>query len=167
MNQPAIRELGAMKIVGVGGNFISVLSPDHTNMPVIPRLWDEYGKRRAEIAGGEPDASLGVVMGLPEEERSHPDEFHYIAGHEVASLDAVPDGMEGKEIPPATYAIFTHRGPIARIGEIYGYIYGEWLPTSEYGRATGPEFELYDGRFRHDAADSEMDIYIPIVPKEA
>jgi AraC family transcriptional regulator len=74
--------------------------------------------------------------------------------------------MEGKTIPPATYAVFTHHGPITRLGETYGHIYGEWLPSSGYARTDGPEFELYDARFRHDAPDSEMDIYIPVAPKE-
>jgi len=38
--------------------------------------------------------------------------FDYIASAEVSSLDKIPVGMVGAEIPEATYAAFTHKGKL-------------------------------------------------------
>jgi AraC family transcriptional regulator len=164
MNEPVIVERGGTRVVGVGGKFISALSPDHTNMPVIPGLWDSYVKRIEEIVGRTSDASLGVVRGVPPEESEHEQQLYYLAGAEVEPSAAIPEGMSEENIPAGKYAKFTYRGHITRIGEIYGFIYGDWFPRSGYRRTSGPEFELYDERFRHDSDTSELDIYIPVVP---
>ncbi|MEP7220742.1 MAG: GyrI-like domain-containing protein [Bacteroidota bacterium] len=164
MDEPVIIEREAARVVGVGGNFISVLSPDHTNMPTIPELWDRYQGRSGEIHDRASNASLGVVIGVPADQRTHDQELHYIAGAEVKSFDQLPDGMEGGVLPAGTYAKFTYRGLITNIGSAYGFIYGDWFSRSGYCRTDGPEFELYDERFRHDSDASELDIYIPVVP---
>ncbi|MDB5036371.1 MAG: AraC family transcriptional regulator [Chlorobi bacterium] len=164
MDEPVIIEREESRVVGIGGNFISVLSPDHTNMPTIPELWDRYQQRSGEIAGRISNASLGVVSGVPAEQRTHDSELHYLAGAEVKSSEEIPEGMKAGLLPAGSYAKFTYRGHITRIGSAYGFIYGDWFPRSGYGRTSGPEFELYDERFRHDSDTSELDIYIPVVP---
>lgn len=41
-------------------------------------------------------------------------------------------------------------------------MWASWLPASGLEAADTPGFELYDERFKLDAEDSELDIYIPI-----
>jgi AraC family transcriptional regulator len=67
-------------------------------------------------------------------------------------------------VEPATYAVFTHKGKLARLGETMNYIYGSWLPGSEYERANGniPDLEWYDERFSPESDESELDLYIPL-----
>ncbi len=70
------------------------------------------------------------------------------------------------EVPEQTYAIFTHKGKLDKLRHTYEYIYGEWLPQSDYEHVGKFNFELYDHRFMFGSDDSELDIYIAIKPKE-
>ncbi len=75
----------------------------------------------------------------------------------------MPDGMECWVILAATHARFVHRGPIHRIGETMGAIYGGWLPKSGYLPGGTPELERYDSRFKGDTPDSELEILVSAV----
>jgi AraC family transcriptional regulator len=86
----------------------------------------------------------------------------YTAGYEVPDLSNIPAGMIGNTVPANKYAVFTHHGPLSGLGATWGKIYSEWLPASGLERAEGPDFELYDERFKDDSVDSELDIYIPV-----
>ena len=67
------------------------------------------------------------------------------------------------QVPAATYACFTHRGPITRLSETINYVYGAWLPRSKYQRDENrPELERYDERFRDGGPDSELDYLVPV-----
>ena len=107
-----------------------------------------------------PEACLGVCMDEAEDGT-----FSYLVCAEVRSDTGVPEGMVCRTIPGGTYAVFTHRGPIAgEIGRTWQYALGQWLPASDYELVDGPDFELYDER---SAADPpEVDIYIPIRPSD-
>jgi AraC family transcriptional regulator len=162
--QPVIRTLTEKKVVGMGAPFISILSPDRNNHIVIPRLWDRFIGRIGEIAGRIGHETLGLCGELPAGiERSRDDEFYYIACAEVESLEDLPDGMIGRVVPAATFAVFTHVGSLDRLGRTMDYIYGSWLPGSGHERpADVPDLELYDERFDPASERSEIDIYIPI-----
>ncbi len=93
--------------------------------------------------------------------------FRYVAGIPVQKIDAVPDGMVSCTVPAGLYAIFTHTGTLATLQKTYDYIYGTWLPSSEYQLdAARPDFEYYDERFTTgtDPA-SKFDIFIPLTTK--
>lgn len=162
--QPVIKSLAEKKVVGMGAPFISILSPDRNNFIVIPQLWDRFVNRIEEINGRVGRDTFGLCSDLPSEvERSHDAEFFYMACAEVESLDDIPDGMIGRVVPAATFAVFTHVGPLDRLGRTMDYIYGSWLPDSGYERpADVPDLELYDERFDPSSEQSEMDIYVPI-----
>ena len=42
------------------------------------------------------------------------------------------------------------------------FIYETWLMQSDYQRAPGPEFELYDENFDPEDPSSEMYFYVPV-----
>ncbi|HEX2948445.1 MAG TPA: AraC family transcriptional regulator [Armatimonadota bacterium] len=128
----------------------------------IPALWDQYNARCGEVRHKTvPEAYLGVCG-----EMRSDGSYSYTAGARVTTAADVPVGMVAKVVPAAKYAVFTHRGPLFGVEKdlqsTYQYIYGEWLPKSEYDRADTPDFELYDERFADGQATSEMDIYIPL-----
>lgn len=92
--------------------------------------------------------------------------FFYMAGVEVDQDTPLPEGMERKMVPKASYAIFTVNGHNANgeIGEAFQYIYSTWLPNSEYcidERALF-DFEYYDERWDCQFDKAQMDIYIPV-----
>lgn len=59
-----------------------------------------------------------------------------------------------------TYARFTHIGPIANLEETLRYIWGSWLPKSDYEYAEKPDFELLPAGFND--ADPKNKIYLNI-----
>ncbi|MFP4979081.1 helix-turn-helix domain-containing protein [Paenibacillus sp. CN-4] len=66
-------------------------------------------------------------------------------------------------IPPARYAKFLHRGPSQEVASTYKYIYGLWLPKTEYRLSLPFEFEFYGPAYlgpHHK--DSVSEIYIPL-----
>ena len=76
--------------------------------------------------------------------------WEYIMGDIVTSLDSVPEGLEGYEIPAGKYAIFTIKAKFKllwglEIGRMKKYVFGKWLPNSEY-ESTDIEFEYHDDR---------------------
>ena len=75
--------------------------------------------------------------------------WFYLAGVEVSSLEKIPTAMSGKVIPANTYAVFEYKGKISsKLGELFGYIYGEWLPKSGYVIAGSYDFECYGKEFK-------------------
>nr|WP_237728558.1 GyrI-like domain-containing protein [Paenibacillus sp. OSY-SE] len=92
-------------------------------------------------------------------------EVSYTACIEINEEGELPEGMVYKVLPSTTYAVFSHKGTVARIQDTFEYIYSSWLPKSEKTRMNQPEFARYDHRYLGPMSeDSEIDIYIPIDP---
>ena len=131
MNEPEIMQKDAFTLVGVEAPFIGALSPDSNNFEVIPPLWDQFVDRIEEIEHRSDKACYGLVLTPPVGERSHPDELLYVAGAVVSEVSSVPEGMVSREVPAATYAVFTHRGPIGNLPETIRFAMDVWLPRSK------------------------------------
>ena len=143
---------------GLEARFIPTMSPNSNSAEVIPRLWSAFDARAADAKGIEP----GVTYGLSRCNPSAPESAVYLAAVEVENARSAPRGFAVWTTPSGTYARFTHRGPIAKIGETIGYIYREWLPAGSYARVDGPDIERYDERFDPMTASSVMEILIPV-----
>jgi AraC family transcriptional regulator len=128
----------------------------------IPALWDSFLPHMDDIQHQvDADESFGLCVGDADYKQTGV--VRYVAGQRVTEAVNIPDGMVAVTVPEATYAVFTHRGTLATLGETYDYIYGTWLPTSGRELADAPDFELYDmHRFDPTSPSSEMDIYIPL-----
>lgn len=64
--------------------------------------------------------------------------------------------LEGK------YAEFQVSGSHEMVQNTRRYIYGSWLPNSNYVRTSGPDFEITEVLHSNDPKDIKMRIYIPI-----
>lgn len=127
----------------------------------IAKLWQQLGAKRNDIKNKvNNSATYGISVYIPN--ITSETEFLYGACVEVSNLSEVPEGMVGKEIPAGKFAVFTHKGTRFKLKDTYDYIYGTWFPNSGYEPAEVDTLEFYDERFRSDAEDSEMEIYIPI-----
>lgn len=84
---------------------------------------------------------------------------------EVEDFSAIPQGMEAMEIPAGLYAVFLHKGAAQTGPEAFRFIFGTWLPASEYVLDTRPHFEVLGEKYRNDHPDSEEEIWIPIRKK--
>lgn len=161
--QPVLKFLEEKKVIGMGTQFISALSPERNNNIVIPKLWEKFIPRSHEIKSRLNSTDLGICICIDEEkEKTHPDECFYMACTEVKSIQELPVGMTAMTIPAGNYAVFTHKGEVEKINLTMKYIYGSWLPKSGKKLRDAPDIEVYDERFKPDSEDSELDIYIPI-----
>jgi AraC family transcriptional regulator len=169
--QPKIITTQEKKVIGLGGNFISILSPERNNFVLIPKLWDKFTKRCGEIRN-KTGSILGVCECIEGRTKAndknktnitnHPDDCFYLACAEVTSFDGTPEGMMEKTVPAGRYAVFTHKGKLDKLEFTMSYIYGSWLPRSGEELREAPDLEIYDKRFNADSDNSEIDIYIPI-----
>lgn len=167
MLRPTIVEKPEQKFVGLEAPFIHGLSPETTNFKVIPPLWEKFWGRTSEIKHRIGQEMFGIIYGLPEAQRSHPDELQYIAAVAVSSVENVPEGMSSHTIPASTFAVFIHRGPITKIADTCREIYRVWLPQSGYEQTEIADVERYDHRFCPDGEDSEMEYWISVQTKDA
>ncbi|MGN7760575.1 AraC family transcriptional regulator [Paenibacillus sp. 22594] len=131
------------------------------NSDEVGMLWRSFRHRVYEIKR-KPDTEdiFYAVIELTGEQW----EVTYTACVEATSEEnTVLLGMVAKLLPAATYAVFTHKGTLARLNDTFQYIYETWLPQSGSVRTNAPEFARYDQRYLGPTnEDSVLDIYIPV-----
>lgn len=130
------------------------------NSQEIGKMWRCFRQRVEEIDGREDSEPIFYsVIELTGNQWG----VSYTACVEVSEEGQLPEGMVYKSLAPTTYAVFSHRGSLARISDTFQYIYSTWLPKSGKTRANAPELARYDHRYLGpDHEDSEFDIYIPV-----
>ncbi len=81
----------------------------------------------------------------------------------VASTEEAVDGLEEYEVAAFTWAIFPGEGPCPQsIQQLEQRIVTEWLPTSGYEFANGPDVELY---ISPDMSNPKYEVWIPVIKK--
>lgn len=146
----------AFRIVGVSMPLEKELEK---NFVTVPQLWakayqDGLIPKLAEMMGADFPGILGVSTCNNAE-----DWRYYIA---VASAQETPDGMEDYTIPSYTWAVFSGCGSGISIQDIERQIVMDWLPTSGYEYADGPDIEVY---LNNDPANMQFEVWIPVNKK--
>ena len=124
----------------------------------IPMLWGEFGPMIGKIKN-----VVGLAYGVMDNYDEKSGEFDYIAGIEVGKAEDIPEGMIHVDVPENTYAVFTCTLPTLR--KTFTYIQETWMPQSDYKRADGPEFELYERNFNPYDENSKLYVYIPVLKR--
>lgn len=156
--QPEIEPAPAMTVVGLQTYFYGVDSEKNNIGEQLPPLWDAFTDRMGELQSAVPGVAYGVVQ--PVDEGSARLSYH--AAMEVSSLGEPPEGMVSLEVPAATYARFTHRGPAQTIDHTVNYIYATWLQQSGFRHSYGPDLEIYGEQYHPTSPDSVMGYAIPV-----
>jgi len=91
--------------------------------------------------------------------------FEKWAAVEVADFNSIPDGMESYLLTSGLYAVFIHKGAANEGAKTFQYIFGTWLPASDYLLDNRPHFEVLGGKYKNDDPSSEEEIWIPIKRK--
>lgn len=88
-------------------------------------------------------------------------EFEKWATVEVTDFDSVPKGMESFVLPSGLYAVFDYKGS-STDNTVFQYIFGTWLPNSDYQLDDRPHFEVLGEKYKNADPDSEEEIWIPV-----
>lgn len=87
---------------------------------------------------------------------------HYIG---AATTNEARDGFAQLEVSASTWAVFTAVGSFpSALQEIWGRIYSEWFPSSEYELSEGPEM-LWNEQKDVTSPQFKSEIWIPIKKK--
>ena len=130
-------------------------------------LWRHFLPRRREIRHYTGTALYSVEV-YDDQYFAHfepANGFEKWAALEVTEFAAIPEGLEPITLPGGLYAVFVHQGPASAGRETYRYIFGTWLPESEYLLDNRPHFAVMGEKYRNEDPGSEEEIWIPIKPR--
>lgn len=163
--KPEIIKLPALRLLGLSVRFIGPMSPDADNLDVVPKLYHRFCPLLPSLQPQQDKYIYGAARCPADAQRRHPDELEYLASINVAPEVKAKPPFTIWSIPAGTYACFTHRGPVAKLGETINYAFGSWLPRSKFVHADGPNLDRQDERFGDGGADCVFDFLIPVRPK--
>ena len=132
--------------------------------PAIAAMWESLdpGKiaRLKAMSDVEPRGFVSASTNFSEgrmEERGELD--HYIG---VATSKEAPDDLAKLEVAASTWAVFEAVGPFPEaLQNVWGRIYSEWFPSSNYELAEGPEM-LWNEHSDVTSPTYRSEIWIPV-----
>lgn len=130
-------------------------------------LWASFMSMRKNISNNLTNdlISLQVYPSFHFSDFKPTNLFEKWAAAEVSDFDNVPDEMEKFILPGGLYAVFDYKGPGNDPG-IFQYIFGIWLPGSDYILDDRPHFEVLGKKYKNNDPASEEEIWIPIRPNK-
>jgi len=152
-----IEKKEAFRIVGIS---MPLEREMEKNFEKVPQMWEKAHMdgiipKILGIMSDDMQGILGVCMCNDDE-----DWKYYIA---VASTQNAPEGMEERVIPGFTWAVFSGEGAETSIQDMECRIITDWLPTSGYEYANGPDIEVY---LNADPMNMKYEVWIPVVKRE-
>ncbi|WP_025688429.1 AraC family transcriptional regulator [Paenibacillus zanthoxyli] len=158
MSKPEIVCLNRIRIIGC--EYQTNLN-ESRHYRDIPGFYDEFGRNGRYLHIPHrlaPDMAYGVSCRFQDDGG-----FSFIVGEEAGENAEAPDGQYVKyDLPEGKYAEFKAYGPAGNIQMIRDFIYGIWLPHSNYERGEGPDFEVTDVRNSTFPDDMRIKIFIPL-----
>ena len=130
-----------------------------------PELWQSFMPKRFEIKNNLSTNLFSMQIYDPSHDFSifNPHAiFEKWAAIEVNDFFSVPNEMESIILRSGLYAVFLHKGPAREGHKTFQYIFGTWLPNSDYAIDSRPHFEILDDRYKNNDPTSEEEIWIPI-----
>lgn len=135
---------------------------------LTPVLWKSFMPRRREIQNTVSTDLYSMQV--------YDDTFDYLnlnpakeftkwAVIEVKNFENIPDGMQSYELSGGLYAVFIHKGAASEFAKTFNYIFGEWLPNSEYDVDNREHFEILQEGYSSTDPNAEEEIWIPIKRK--
>ncbi|OPA79159.1 AraC family transcriptional regulator [Paenibacillus selenitireducens] len=159
-----IEEKEAFRIVGIKKRIPIIFNGVN---PEIASMWgsldEETIHKLKKLSNVEPTGLLSASTNFSEgrmEEKGELD--HYIG---AATTKDCPDNLTQLEVPASTWAVFEAIGPFPdTLQNVWGRIYAEWFPTSNYEQIEGPEI-LWNENKDITSPTFKSEIWIPILKK--
>lgn len=130
-------------------------------------LWQSFMPKRREITNNVSNDLISMQVYKPTHfaDFKPTNEFEKWATVEVTNFESVPTEMETFSLAGGLYAVFDYKGS-SNDPSIFQYIFGTWLPSSEYLLDDRPHFEVLGDKYKNNDPNSEEEIWIPIKPKQ-
>jgi len=156
---PKIIELKEKKLVGK--RLKMSLSNNKT-----AELWASFMPKKREIESKVSNdlISLQIYPFTYFSEFKPTNEFEKWASVEVSNFENLPKDLETLDLEAGLYAVFNYIG-LSNNPEIFQYIFGVWLPSSEYLLDNRPHFEVLGEKYKNNDPNSEEEIWIPVKPQ--
>jgi AraC family transcriptional regulator len=154
--KPRIEILKEKKLIGV--RLTMSLANNKTG-----ELWRSFMPRRKEIINNVSNdlISLQIYHANYFSAFNPSNGFEKWAAIAVSDYDNVPNDMETFILPSGLYAVFDYKGS-STDSSIFQYIFGIWLPKSDYILDNRPHFEVLGEKYKNADPESEEEIWIPI-----
>lgn len=159
-----IEEKEAFSIVGIKKRVPIIFNGVN---PEISAMWKsldgEITNKLKELSNVEPIGLLSASTNFSEgrmEEKGELD--HYIG---AATNNECPSDLAELRVAASTWAVFEAVGPFPKtLQDVWGRIYSEWFPSSNYETAKGPEI-LWNENKNITSPNFKSEIWIPIIKK--
>jgi AraC family transcriptional regulator len=159
MLQPKIEILQDKKLIGT--SLTISLANNRTG-----EIWKNFMPRRNEITNNLSDDLISMAIYKPNHfiDFKPTNEFEKWAAIEVTDFENVPKNMKTFTLTGGLYAVFAYKGSSTDM-RIFQYIFGTWIPKSDYNLDNRPHFEILGEKYKNADPDSEEEIWIPIKKK--
>ena len=157
-----IEEKEAFRIVGIKKRVPIIFSGVN---PEIASMWEsldgEMINKLKKLSNVTPLGLISASTNFSEgrmEEKGELD--HYIG---AATTKECPNNLAQLEVPASTWAVFEAIGPFPdTLQDVWGRIYSEWFPSSNYEQMEGPEI-LWNEDKNITSPTFKSEIWIPIL----
>ncbi|WP_423408945.1 GyrI-like domain-containing protein [Heyndrickxia sp. MSNUG] len=159
-----IEEKEAFRIVGIKKRVPIIFNGVN---PEISAMWQSLDmdkinelKNRSNV---EPLGLISASTNFSEDRMEEKGELdHYIG---AATTSECPEHLTSLEVAAGTWAVFEAVGPFpATLQNIWGRIYSEWFPSSNYQQVEGPEI-LWNESKDVSSPTFRSEIWIPVLKK--
>jgi len=135
--------------------------------PEIASMWESLDMEKINLlkslSNVEPIGLLSASTNFSEGRMQEQGELdHYIG---VATNRECPDNLSQLDVPASTWAVFEAIGPFPdTLQDVWGRIYSEWFPSSNYEQLEGPEI-LWNKDKDVTSPTFTSEIWIPVLKK--
>lgn len=159
-----IEEKPAFHIVGIKKRVPIIFNGVN---PEIASMWQSLNAELINIlkalSNVEPLGLISASTNFSEDRMEEKGELdHYIG---VATNKECPDNLAQLEVAVSTWAVFEAVGPFPdTLQNVWGRIYAEWFPSSNYEQSPGPEI-LWNEQKDTTSPTFKSEIWIPVVKR--
>jgi AraC family transcriptional regulator len=134
--------------------------------PEIAAMWQSLNmdliNELKSLSNVEPRGLISASTNFSERLVENSELDHYIG---VATTGECPDHLSKLEVADSTWAVFEAVGPFPEtLQNVWGSIYSEWFPSSNYEQTEGPEI-LWNADKDTTSPTFRSEIWIPVKKK--
>lgn len=160
-----IEEKKAFRIVGIKKRIPIIFKGVNPEIASMRESLDETAiNKLKKLSNVAPLGLISASTNFSEGRTEEKGELDYYIG--AATTKQCPNNLSQLEVPAATWAVFEAIGPFPdTLQEVWGRIYSEWFPSSNYEQIEGPEI-LWNEHKDITSPSFKSEIWIPVLKKE-